>query len=64
MRDGKDGFDVFDVFDVFYKHNNWVGFIYANEYKNIVFIEFFATSESVRLSGYGSTVMDSMKNKY
>ncbi|MFT5816001.1 MAG: hypothetical protein ACI9VT_003779 [Psychroserpens sp.] len=58
MRDGKDGFDVL------YKHNNWLGFIYAKEYKNIVFIEFFAISESVCLSGYGSIVMDSMKNKY
>jgi hypothetical protein len=58
MRNDKNGFDVF------YKHNNWVGFIYAKEYKNIVFVKFFAISESVRLSGFGSTVMDSMRNKY
>jgi ribosomal protein S18 acetylase RimI-like enzyme len=58
MRNGKDGFDVL------YEEHNWVGFIYAKEYKNIVFVKFFAISESVRSSGYGSIVMDSMRNRY
>jgi phosphoenolpyruvate synthase/pyruvate phosphate dikinase len=58
MRNGKDGFEVL------YEHNYWVGFIYAKEYKNIVFVKFFAISESLRSSGYGSKVMDSMGKKY
>ena len=58
MRNGKDGFNVL------YEHNNWVGFIYAKEYKSIVFVKFFAISESLRSNGYGSKIMDSIGNKY
>lgn len=58
MRKGKDGFDVI------YEHNKWVGFIYTNEYKNIVSVKFFAISNLLRSSGYGSKVMDSMRTKY
>lgn len=58
MRNGKNGFDVI------YEHNNWIGFIYAKEYKNVVFVKFFAISESFRSSGYGSKVMDSMRNNF
>jgi len=58
MRNGKAGFDVL------YEHDNWVGFIYAKEYKDIVFVKFFAISGSIRSDGYGSKVMDSMKDMH
>ncbi|WP_418607097.1 GNAT family N-acetyltransferase [Pseudoalteromonas sp. US3C1013] len=58
MRNGKNGFDVI------YDHNKWVGFLYTKEYKKIVCVKFFAISESLRSSGYGSKVMDSMNEKY
>ncbi|MBQ4810219.1 GNAT family N-acetyltransferase [Pseudoalteromonas luteoviolacea] len=58
MRNGKAGFYAL------YDQDLWVGFIYVKEYKNIVFVKFFAISELRRSDGYGSKVMDSMKDKY
>ena len=49
---------------IIYDHDTWVGFIYITEYKDIVFIQFFAISESCRSAGYGSKVIDSIRNQY
>lgn len=56
MRKGKAGFNTI------YENDTWIGFIYNIDYKDIVFIQFFAISESCRSCGYGSKVMDSMRN--
>lgn len=58
MRNGKQGFDAL------YEQDDWVGFIYSKEYKDIIFVKFFAISEQFRSSGYGSKVMNSMQDKY
>ena len=58
MRKGKAGFSVL------YEHDSWIGLIYVTEYKDIVFVHFFAISESRRSGGYGSKVMDSMRDMY
>ncbi len=55
LRNGKDGFNVIYAGDI------WVGLIYTTEYKDIVFVHFFAISESCRSSGYGSKVIDLLK---
>ena len=57
MRKGKPGFDVL------YEQDTWIGFIYAKHYKDIVFVQFFAISESCRSRGYGSKVLDSLRDK-
>jgi len=56
LRKGKAGFDII------YTHDTWIGLIYVTEYKDIVFVQFLAISESRRSGGYGSKVMDSLKN--
>lgn len=56
LRSGKKGFNVL------YENNDWVGLIYYIEYKDIVFVQFLAISESFRSAGYGSKVMESIRN--
>ena len=58
MRKGKAGFSII------YEHDTWIGFIYTTEYKDIVFVQFFAISESCRSGGYGSKVMNSMRDMH
>lgn len=58
MRKGKAGFNVI------YEHNTWLGFIYTTEYKDIIYIQFMAIAECHRSSGYGSKVIDSIKDMY
>ncbi len=58
MRNGKAGFHAL------YDRDTWVGFIYLKEFKDIVFVKFFAISEQRCSGGYGSKVIDSMKGKY
>ena len=55
LRNGKEGFNVL------YEDDTWIGLIYATEYRDIVFVQFLAISESFRSDGYGSKVMESMK---
>jgi ribosomal protein S18 acetylase RimI-like enzyme len=55
LKKGKAGFNII------YAQNTWIGFIYTTEYRDIVFIQFFAISESCRSVGYGSKVMESMR---
>lgn len=56
LRNGKGGFNVL------YEDENWVGLIYHTEYRDIVFIQLLAISESFRSCGYGSKVMESLKH--
>jgi len=58
LRNGKVGFNII------YAHDTWIGLIYITEYKDIVFVQFLAISESYRSGGYGSKVMDSMKDTH
>ena len=58
LRKGKAGFSII------YSNDTWIGLIYFNEYKDIVFIQFLAISESYRSGGYGSKVMDLMKDTH
>lgn len=58
MRKGKPGFSIL------YDDDIWIGFIYIKYYNDIVFIKFLAISELHRSSGYGSKVMDSIKDRY
>jgi len=58
MRKGKAGFNVI------YEQDTWIGFIYNIEYKGLVFIQFFAISEACRSQGYGSKVLDSMRERH
>lgn len=56
LRHGKKGFDVL------YDDDDWIGLLYSIEYRDIVFVQFLAISESFRSQGYGSKVMDSMRS--
>ncbi|MEM0514675.1 GNAT family N-acetyltransferase [Pseudoalteromonas sp. YIC-827] len=58
MRKGKAGFFVL------YQYDSWIGLIYLTEYKDIVFVHFFAISQARRSGGYGSKVMESLKAMY
>ncbi|ALS98020.1 GNAT family N-acetyltransferase [Lacimicrobium alkaliphilum] len=58
LRNGKAGFNVL------YAQDTWIGLIYITEYQDIVFVHFLAISESCRSGGYGSKVMDSLKEMY
>ena len=58
LRNGKTGFNII------YAHDIWIGLIYITEYKDIVFIQFLAISDCYRSSGYGSKVMDLMKETH
>ena len=58
MKKGKKGFSVL------YENDTWIGLIYITEYKDIIFVHFFAISASQRSMGYGSKVVDAMKNNY
>jgi len=54
MRNGKTGFDAL------YEQDNWLGFIYTKEYKDIVFVKFFAIATLCRSTGYGSKVINAL----
>lgn len=58
MRKGKPGFSVL------YENETWIGLIYITQYKDIVFVHFFAIDASHRSKGYGSKVLDSMREEY
>lgn len=58
MRKGKPGFSVL------YDDNCWIGLLYITQYKDIVFVHFFAISSAYRSKGYGSKVVDSMRIHY
>ena len=58
LRKGKVGFNII------YSHDTWVGLIYITEYKDIVFIQFLAIDESYRSGGFGSKVMDLLKDTH
>lgn len=58
LKKGKTGFNVL------YKDDTWIGLIYATEYEDIVFVQFLAISELFRSDGYGSKVMDSMRDMH
>lgn len=58
MRKGKVGFSVL------YENDTWIGLIYLTQYKDIIFVHFFAISELSRSFGYGSKVIDSIKELY
>jgi len=58
MRKGKPGFSVL------YEHDTWIGLLYVTEYKDIVFVHFFAIAQCSRSLGYGSKVINSMKKIY
>lgn len=58
MRKGKPGFSVL------YENDIWIGLLYTTEYKDIVFVHFFAIAAASRSKGYGSKVIDAMKEKF
>lgn len=70
LRKGKVGFN--SIYDA----DNWLGLIYTTEHslwqrvdhkvehKEVVFVHFFAISDSIRSGGYGSKVLDSLKAKH
>ena len=58
MRKGKKGFSVL------YENDTWIGLIYITGYKDIVFVHFFAIAEFHRSFGYGSKVIDSIRDLY
>ncbi|KGJ87995.1 GNAT family N-acetyltransferase [Thalassotalea sp. ND16A] len=58
LRKGKVGFNIL------YAHDDWIGLIYVTEYKDIIFVQFLAIAESYRSGGFGSKVLDSMKNMH
>ena len=58
MRKGKPGFSVL------YENDIWIGLLYTTEYKDIVFVHFFAIAAAYRSKGYGSKVIDAMKEKF
>lgn len=58
LRNGKEGFDVL------YDQDDWIGLLYSVGYRDIVFVEFFAISESLRAEGYGSKVIHSMRSMH
>ena len=54
LRKGKKGFSVL------YDGEEWIGLLYLTQYRDIVFVQFLAVSESIRSRGYGSKVMDAL----
>ncbi|QBY05372.1 GNAT family N-acetyltransferase [Thalassotalea sp. HSM 43] len=58
LRNGKQGFSTL------YSNETWVGLIYFTEYKDIIFVQFIAISAACRSNGYGSQVMDELKQTY
>lgn len=55
LRNGKQGFHVL------YDDETWIGLFYATEYRDIVFVHFFAILDSFRSDGFGSKAMESME---
>lgn len=55
LRKGQPGFNII------YDADSWLGLISTTDYKDIIFVHFFAISESVRSGGYGSKVLDFIK---
>jgi GNAT superfamily N-acetyltransferase len=58
LKKGKKGFSIL------YDDDTWIGLIYSTEYEDIIFLQFFAISESLRSGGYGSKVINAIKNKH
>lgn len=58
LRKGKKGFSVL------YDGEEWIGLLYLTQYRDIVFVQFLAVSESIRSRGYGSKVMDALGALY
>jgi hypothetical protein len=58
LKNGKAGFCTL------YEDDTWIGLIYTIEYKDIVFVQFLAISESFRSEGYGSKAMSSMSDMH
>jgi len=56
LRNGKVGFSSV------YSEDVWVGLIHITEYKDIVFIQTIAIVKSSRSKGFGSQVLDYLKN--
>ncbi len=47
-----------------YDGDEWVGFIYIATYKDIVYVFLFAIEDNFRGHGYGSAILDAIKEKY
>ena len=58
LKKGKEGFNIL------YESDTWIGLIYTTEYKDILFVQFLAIAASLRSDGYGSKVMDSMRDMH
>lgn len=58
LRKGKAGFSLI------YAADTWVGLIYNTAYKDMVFLHFFAVTASNRSIGYGSQVLDLIKQTH
>ena len=58
MRKGKPGFSVL------YDNNVWIGLLYVTEYKDLIFVHFFAISKPSRSQGYGSKVISAIRELY
>lgn len=56
----KENADFYGIYD----KEKFVGIIYNIYHKDIVFIFYFAINESLRGQGYGTKVLDSIKQKY
>ena len=58
LRNGKLGFSALHTEDM------WIGLIHITEYEDIVFIQSIAILESCRSKGFGSQVLESLKNEH
>ncbi len=50
-------------FSSLYENDNWLGFLYTIEHKNIVLILYLAISETCRSGGYGTKVLTAIREK-
>ena len=50
------------AFDILYDNDTWIGLLYTTTYKDIVFVQLLAISPTCRSSGYGSKVLDSLRD--
>ena len=48
----------------YYDNNEFIGFTYLVFYKDILYIAYFAVSEGKRNMGYGSKILEDIKNTY
>lgn len=51
-------------FNAIYHKGQFIGFVYNILYKDIVFLFYFAVKEDIRHQGYGSQILNIMKEKY